>query len=402
MNEPTSKATIQIENNKTKSIVRLLFGYRIKNYFSQMKSFLMQYKQGVILLIVLLAPTLTGINYLLTKPLLTFITSNNPQQIFISSLFIYAIYTAWIIIQRAAIKPPASESYLATLPISKSVRQLINLSALFIANNVFLIPLIATIMNLIHADMVTLNQMLSAAFLITSIFSIEKNMLNGNAIGILLIIISSLLASYIPILLIGCIAIGLYTLLFNLKSKDFGINALLTRLLGNGSRGMRTALITRIVKTQTALRVIFSLAAMTVGASLINFSTLSSHIISTSLVTLGISSFIISGLFLYFHNERTKHITYLNSLPRSSRQWAIGDIRYTTSILTGADLIYFALILHTLSTHIIVMIALYVYQIILLGMIYAIRTRFAVLGTLLCCLTTALWIVLPIVIKGLL
>ncbi len=219
----SSKSISQIVRNKTQPITWLLLSFRIKNYFSLMKSFLLQYKQGVILLVALLVPTLTGINYLLTKPLLAFITSKNPQQIFISSLFIYAIYTAWIVIQRAAIKPPASESYLATLPISKSARQFIDISTLFIANNIFLIPLIATIMNLMHADKVTADQILSAVFLITSIFSIEKNTLNSNAICILLIIIASLLASYVPTLLIGCIAITLYTLLFNLKSKDFGI-----------------------------------------------------------------------------------------------------------------------------------------------------------------------------------
>ena len=139
MNFESREVLIQ-KSGENNHVMLSLLKFRVKNYFMQMKSFLMQYKQGLILFLALLVPTMAGLNYIFTRPFLIFVTAHHPVNALTSGLLIYFIFAIWILIQKEAFKSAPVDAYLATLPISNRLTKITDLLMLGVANNIFLIP----------------------------------------------------------------------------------------------------------------------------------------------------------------------------------------------------------------------------------------------------------------------
>lgn len=389
------------------SAALFLIKYRIKNYFLLMKSFLMQYKQGLILLLALLAPTIAGLNYIFTKPFLVFITAHHPVNTLSSAFLIYFIYAIWIAIQRPAIQSRTAESYFATLPISKKTNQMIDLLMLCIANNIFLIPLFAVLLQISFTNQFHLAYFLSAIFLTASIFSIEKNALCKNYVGCLLVIFINIIYCFLKPVISDILFLAVstlfivsvfWTLLWDIRLvKSKGVQRF---SMNHYPLSLRNALLLRTAKTQTISRLYLTALTFVVGVLLSFFSKLSLYPFAMMVVVQGIAAFIVSGIFVYFEKEKRKYESYLNSLPVSKATWVFKDIVYAIFTLIMFNLIFFLMMIHHFSIGFSLVFSVGLYQVILLTILYQIRTRFDVFGTLLSSVTTVAWIYFSILLKG--
>lgn len=384
-----------------------LIKYRVKNYFLLMKSFLMQYKQGLILLLALLAPSIAGLNYIFIKPFLVFITAHHPVNTLSSAFLIYFMYAIWIVIQRPAIQLRTTESYFATLPISKRTNQMIDLLMLCIANNIFLIPLLAVLLRISFTNQFQLDYFLLAIFLTISIFSIEKNVLYKNYFSCFLVIFANVIYCFAKPLVSGVlflavsilfIAFIFWTLLWDFRFVKLKSIRLLS--MNYYPLSLRNALLLRTAKTQIILRLCLTGFAFVMGLLLSFFSKLSLYPFAIMVVVQSIAAFIISGIFLYFEKEKRKYESYLNSLPVSKTVWISKDIAYAIFTLIVFNLIFFLIMMYRFSMGFSLIFAIELYQVILLVILYQIRTRFDVFGTLLSSVTTVACIYFFILVKG--
>lgn len=392
-----------VEDN---SIALFLVRCRVRNYFLLMKSFLMQYKQGLILLLALLTPTIAGLNYIFTKPFLVFITAHHPMNALMSAFLIYFIYVIWIVIQKPAIQSHTAESYFATLPISKKSHRMIDLLMLFIANNIFLIPLMAAVAQITFSNPCRLDYFLSVIFLTLSIFSIEKNALYKNSLGCLWVIIANVIycfaKPFLSDILFSAVSMFFiisffYTLLWDVRIKSKSIQLL---SMDYHPLSLRSALLLRTAKTQSISRLCLTAFTYVLGFLLLFFSKLSLYPLEMILVVQGITAFIASGIFVYFEKEKRKYESYLKSLPVSKTDWMLKDISYVVFVLILLNVSFFFMITYHFSIGFSWIFAIEPYQIILLILLYQIRTRFDVFGTLLSSVTTVAWIYFSILLKG--
>lgn len=408
MNFESREVLIQ-KSGENNHVMLSLLKFRVKNYFMQMKSFLMQYKQGLILFLALLVPTMAGLNYIFTRPFLIFVTAHHPVNALTSGLLIYFIFAIWILIQKEAFKSAPVDAYLATLPISNRLTKITDLLMLGVANNIFLIPLIVVIAKILFSNSFNLDYFLSIVFLAISIFSIQKNLLNKNYFFCLLVIMVSFFCCFakpllsdffVPLLLMGCLLSVFYTFFFDFKLISFPQS----RFLSNDtfSLSLRSALLLRTAKTQIVTRLSLMTVISAVGFILLFFSKLSLYSLSMTLVIQGVVTFLISGIFVSFKKEKKKHELFLNCLPLSRFSWAFKDILYAIIILIVFNLAFCVTVFCHFSIGAICLLAVAIYQIILLLLLYVIRMHFDVFGTVLSVMTLVAWISLFIVMKGIL
>ncbi|MDP1574333.1 MAG: hypothetical protein Q8L78_05330 [Coxiellaceae bacterium] len=397
-----------IERQNYLNTISVLFMPRLHHYMLIMKAALIRYKQGIVILFALLAPTLLGINYFLTAPILSFISNNGLSSIFLDGSVVYAIYISWILLQKPAVKPVDANTYISTLPISNFTNRFIDILMLLVANNVFLIPFILVIPHLNFSDW----SILKLLFLVISVLSFQVNFVKFSIVNIFFLVIANSLYFYSCViqyvslefsLIIFCNAIALQTLLIPLPNYNF-FN-LLHRSKRNSAFkniNLRAALLCRTKILATLFRLALSMLVILTGILLVTKTKLSSNVFVVSIVILGICSFVLSGILTFFYNERKLYAGYLNSYPRSNLWWISDDIFFVSIVQLLISLIYFFGILFYFNMGFYEISLILFYQVILLSMLYYFRTQFQIFGMFVSLLITCLWVLVPTIIKGIL
>jgi hypothetical protein len=216
-----------IKNNSIANNIHLfmiLRSYRLKWYKMQVHDIFLRYKFGIIIFVALFTPALASIGFFSVEPLLALLQPSQYLKLKIRLLLlVYGLSLGWVFLQRKAIFPKKMEAYNSTLPLSLSMRRLLDITTLFWANNLLLIPMIFATL---HLD--DTSSFVRVAILLGNILVMQLNFLKFNALSVVLTFISgfvlllsslSFFKEYSPILMV--ISVILLVIAFFTPKKDY-------------------------------------------------------------------------------------------------------------------------------------------------------------------------------------
>ncbi|GEM_PF-2422929 len=126
-------------NNNT---VLALLRFNMQWHAQVMKNILIRYKILVLFIILMLAPTLTSLQYIVTLPTKSLVTIHgNAIEIFVSLILFQGLGLIWAAVQQAVFLSQPWEKYLSALPVTNKQKMLYETLMLLTANILIWIPL---------------------------------------------------------------------------------------------------------------------------------------------------------------------------------------------------------------------------------------------------------------------
>jgi hypothetical protein len=127
--------------NTLKPTLKLL-NFNVTWHAQVMKDTLIRYKIFVLFAILTIAPTISGLEYILTLPTKSLLAPSAKISQYIIALFAYlSIAMAWLALQKNIISNQPWDKYLSTLPLRKFQKSIYEGTTLFIADYFIWIPL---------------------------------------------------------------------------------------------------------------------------------------------------------------------------------------------------------------------------------------------------------------------
>ena len=330
------------------SLVSRLLSYRLQWYRIQMLEKLIRFKHVVVILIGLFIAPLNLFDALFVQPIINIGYAKNPSTMLIFSLLLtQGIYLSWIIFQDDAISTARVRQYFNALPIPPIKHYIADITTLFLANNIFWIPIIAALINAPYASMT--NPLAPFLFvikilvLIISIFAIQTQWIYRQYFSFTFLIstnflfyISSITTSpWLSLLLIICALLNalLFTYPWRLKINILSIfsSASSTNKSVTLPRYSRFQLLkltyTVLIKkyfVECFMRCALSIAILIFGCFAILFGdSLDARLWSVSLLSIVALTF--SGFFPLLKESREQYKLYLHALPISQSYWYMLD-----------------------------------------------------------------------------
>lgn len=343
--------------------------YRL--FWYQKKTFekLIRFKHGLLIFIALFVPTAGFLITLITQPILSVV---HPTSVAYTYLFniavIQLIYLGWITSQRDAVYPDVIKNYFQSLPINQWINRLVDVLVIFVANNLFWIPFIATFLMRTHLPTADKNLFLLKLFtLIVSVITIQITWFYKRSLAILILIFVDLLlylniifpSVIIPIL---AIVISISSILFfDFRSVSNSFLSLCRvpykfrfPSITLADRFPRLMLqfytLWRKYRIELLVRLAISLGIIALGYGIVviggEISPLQISILVTSSTIL-----ILSGVYPLLKETRDSYSLYLKSLPFNELNWYVLDyiILVMMTIMLSAVFIFLLLINHKMN-----------------------------------------------------
>ncbi len=310
-------------------------------------------------------------------------------------------------------------TYLKVLPISRHLNRTVDLVVLLVSNNILLLPILLTLMNILFSNPVYTHSLLRLSFLLISILSFQINILLFSIENIALTILANVTFFYAIQIAPGFIAFLLQMICFMLVAISLAIKAeysWLYRFSGvitkykifNGLRPFARSPILQIyiatlfrnVRLATTIRLLLCFIIMLICIKVLSTGALNNHITYISYAALTFCTFLISGLFVTISRERNKYLSYLNTLPCSRVYWPVRDIFFLGVILVVINIIYNVLLAIThIDYNAIEFILLVVMQISLLFVLYYTQRKWDAFGSFISIIISAIWVFAPFIIR---
>ena len=222
------------------------------------------------------------------------------------------------------------EAYNSTLPLSLSMRRLLDITTLFWANNLLLIPIAFATLHL--GD---ISSFIRVAILLGNILVMQLNFLKFNVLSVVLTLISgfilllsslSFFKEYSPILMV--ISIMLLVIVFFTPKKErllkLNYSIIANDDFLNARLLIHKALIFREFLFSTVLRLAYCTATISIGLYIINATSSENKKTGTILFVMALCTFIIQGMSFQFITFRNNN-GYLDTLPLSKYYWPFLD-----------------------------------------------------------------------------
>lgn len=332
-------------------------------YRAQMFEKLVRFKHVVVILISLFVAPLHLFDALFVQPIINIGYVTQPGRLWFSLLLTQFIYLGWILFQGDAISSRKIQLYLTALPIPAVINRIVDLVTLVVANNIFLIPMVAALIKAPYAAMsepwLFLVRML---VLISSILVLQFQWINrryqalfGIMVADVLFYMSSVVVN--PLLSFLFMLSSLAIVFMTACSRSLTIIEV-SRLANSVPRNTTEVLsgyspLYLLKLTYSVLvkkyfieyftRSIVSIAILTFGIFAILFGdALNAKWWSMSLMSFVVLSF--SGLFPLLKESREQYQLYMRALPISQSHWYLLDFSAITLSVMSIGAIYMSVL----------------------------------------------------------
>lgn len=269
---------------------------------------------------------------------------------------IQAVTLAWVMLQRSPIGGNDFMRYAATLPISKSLGRRVDLTMLFLANSILLIPVVTAVIfsSPLVSSMGSIFQVSALFVLLSLVLVMQLAALEKNAVALPGILLADLLLSAsltLPVSVVSWLLLALalasaVSLPFLRWPSKISLDSILhpstaqplsmRPRFGWLSPALRIQVKALLVKhpVSSALRMSVVLV-LAVGADLlIRIFQFDARTLPTAIIAMAAIALILSGIYRTLQSTHAPMRSYLAALPLGRRYWGIRDTLFV--ILLGA------------------------------------------------------------------
>ncbi|MEO8400846.1 MAG: hypothetical protein ABI597_03480 [Gammaproteobacteria bacterium] len=308
---------------------------------------LIRFKHVVLIIIGLFIAPLNLFDTIFVQPIVNIGYSENSSIALVFSLLItQAIYLGWIAFQEEAVTATRVKNYFNALPISPVKNYIVDLAVLFIANNIFWIPIIVALINApyaaMHATLAPYIFVIRILTLTVSILAIQMQWIYRQyfsfvflTITNLLLYLGSIVLSQRLSLLVAILAF-VSALLFsfpkqlklNIPTRFFSSRSKYSLALPGYSRfqflKLTYSVLIKKYLVESFVRCTLSIAILIFGCfAIVLGDSLNAQLWSVALLSVVALAF--SGFFPLLKESREQYSLYFRSLPISQLYWYMLD-----------------------------------------------------------------------------